>query len=106
MGKPKRMRFLASIRLHGTLFGIVGLAAGILYSFGGLIVDALVSAGLVTTSETPGLSRGTLMAFGALFAMPLIGAAAGVAVGLAEAILYNVFARWLGAIDVDLQRKP
>jgi len=45
---------------------LLGLLAGILYSFGGLIIDILVSFGWITSSETPGLSYGTVFAFGAL----------------------------------------
>ena len=40
----------------------VGLVCGVLYSFGGLVVDLL----------TIGLNLGTLMAFGALVGMPLV----------------------------------
>ena len=40
----------------------LGLGCGVLYSFGGLVIDAL----------TVGLNAGTLMAFGALVGMPLI----------------------------------
>lgn len=50
----------------------VGLVLGIVYSFGGLLIDSLVSLGWVTSSETSGLSMGTVLAFGALIGMPLI----------------------------------
>ena len=33
---------------------VLGLLAGIIYSFGGAIIDILVSAGWVTSDETPG----------------------------------------------------
>ncbi|HSG08559.1 MAG TPA: hypothetical protein VLA36_09380 [Longimicrobiales bacterium] len=62
----------------------LGLVCGVLYSFGGLVVDLL----------TIGLNWGTLMAFGALLGMPLIFGAFGfccgvliaVAAGLLEAV--------------------
>ncbi|MFQ5677381.1 MAG: hypothetical protein ACE5G1_15945, partial [bacterium] len=77
---------------------LIGLILGILYSFGGLIIDALVSMGWITSAETPGLSFGTVLAFGALIGMPIIFATFGFIVGLIEAFLYNLFARWFGGI--------
>lgn len=63
------------------LGAIVGLVFGLIYSFGGLMVDSLVSLGWMTSSETPGLSVGTLLAFGALIGMPLIFGVLGFLVG-------------------------
>ena len=74
--------------LRGAAVGaLVGLALGVLYSFGGLIVDLL----------TIGLNWGTLMAFGALLGMPLVlggvGMAAGVLVGLVTKVFQSKRAR-------------
>ncbi len=82
---------------------ILGLAAGILYSFGGLIIDTLVSLEWITSSETPGLSYGTVLAFGALIGMPIIFAVFGFAAGLVVAILFNLIAKWFGGINVDFE---
>jgi hypothetical protein len=49
----------------------VGLACGVLYSVGGLIVDLM----------TIGLNWGTAMAFGALVGMPILFAALGFVCG-------------------------
>ena len=85
---------------------MVGLVAGILYSFGGLIIDALVSIGWVssTSAPTPGLGFGTVLAFGALIGMPAIFAAFGYIVGLVEASIYPWLARWFGGIELDLEQ--
>lgn len=80
---------------------LLGLLAGIYYSFGGLLVDGLVSLGWIRSSETPGLTYGTVLAFGALIGMPLIAATVGFAVGLAEAVLYNWTVKWFGGIKID-----
>ena len=61
-----------STAMQGARWGaLVGLASGVLYSFGGLAVD------LVTT----GLNAGTAMAFGALIGMPVLGGLAGLGLG-------------------------
>ncbi len=89
-----------------TLLGaLIGLICGILYSFCGLIIDVLVSAGVLSSVSfsTPGLSFGTILAFGALIGMPVIFAALGLVLGLLEAIIYNLFAKWFGGIKVDFE---
>ena len=68
----------------------VGLIAGILYSFGGAIYD------LLTT--------GTALAFLALIGMPILFATFGFMVGLIEAFLYNLFARRIGGIELEIEQ--
>jgi len=67
------MRVLPTATKATRWFAFVGLACGVLYSFGGLIYDLL----------TVGLNWGTAMAFGALAGMP---------------ILFGVFGFVLGAL--------
>jgi hypothetical protein len=104
MTELKRIEVLSTAKLAAGVMALAGLIAGILYSFGGLIIDALVSGGLITTSETPGLSFGTVLAFGALIGIPIIFAIPGLIVGAIGAFLYNLAARWIGGIRVDLEQ--
>ena len=60
MARSKKIKVLSFAIFQGFLGTLLGLIAGICYSFGGLIIDVLVSMGWVTTSETPGLSYGTI----------------------------------------------
>ena len=70
------------------MFGaLIGLVLGIIYSVGGLIVDASVTLGWITSAETPGLSWGTVLAFGALIGMPIIFAIPGVVLGAIAALV-------------------
>ena len=101
MARSKKIKILSFAIFQGFLGTLLGLIAGICYSFGGLIIDALVSMGWVTTSETPGLSYGTLLAFGALIGMPIIFAIGGFILGIVEALLYNLVGRWIGGLDLD-----
>ncbi|MDE2900313.1 MAG: hypothetical protein OXN15_04730 [Chloroflexota bacterium] len=94
---------VSSARLAAAVMGLAGLAAGMLYAFGGALFDTLVTLGWVASAEsgslsTPGLGWGTVLAFGALVGMPLIFAAAGLVAGTVGAILYNVVARRVGGI--------
>ena len=88
MARNQQIKILSLARFQAVLFALLGLLAGIAYSFGGLIIDALVSIGWINTSETPGLSSGTILAFGALVGMPLIFAIFGFLAGAIEALLY------------------
>ena len=101
MKKLKKIKVFSFALFQALLFGLVGLLAGILYSFGGLAIDTLVSLDLIITNETPGLSYGTVLAFGALIGMPLIGAGAGFILGGIEAILYNLFAKYSGGVKIS-----
>lgn len=65
---PTAMRF-------GRWGAFFGLVCGVLYSFGGVVVDLL----------TIGLNRGTVMAFGALVGMPAIFGALGFLLGVITA---------------------
>ncbi len=91
---------LSFAKLQAFIFSILGLLAGIIYSFGGLILDILVTLGWISSGETPGLSIGTVLAFGALLGMPLIGATFGFFFGIIEALVFNVFSNWIGGIEI------
>ena len=103
MEKIKKIGVFSFAKFQALVGALIGLICGILYSFGGLIIDVLVSGGLLSSAamETPGLSYGTVLAFGALVGMPVIFATAGFLLGLVEAILHNLFARWFGGIKID-----
>jgi len=104
MAKIKKIKVLSFARFQALLVALLGLLAGIIYSFGGFIVDILVTLGWVSTTETFGLSYGTVLAFGALIGMPIIFAMFGLIVGAIGAVLYNIFARWFGGIELDFEQ--
>ena len=92
MARLKRIGIVFNAKLHGLTFGIAGLLCGIMYSFGGFFYE------LATNSLNPG----TALAFFALIGMPPIFAAAGIATGIAEALIYNVLTRWYRGVEMDL----
>lgn len=104
MVKLKKIGVVFSAKLLGIYGAGVGLILGILYSFGGAIIDTLVSLNILNTAETPGLSYGTVLAFGALIGMPLISAAIGLVGGAIGACLYNFISKRFGGIEIDIQQ--
>lgn len=99
----KKIKIFKFALFQGFLGMLLGLLAGIIYSFGGLILDILVSLEWITTDETPGLSYGTILAFGALIGMPLIFGAIGFFAGIIQAILFNLFCALFGDININFQ---
>ena len=100
MGTIKKLRILPFALFQAWLTTLLGLVCGILYSFGGLLIDAGVSLGWISGEAwgTPGLSYGTVLAFGALIGMPVIFGVIGFLGGIAEALLFNILSRWTGGI--------
>lgn len=96
----RKLEVFSFAKFQAILLGLIGLVCGIIYSFGGFVADTLVSLRLVSTPETPGLSLGTLLAFGALIGMPLIFALTGYFLGVVEALLYNYATRFLGSFSL------
>mgnify|MGYP005733934757 CR=1 FL=1 len=88
----KPVSILSMVTMHTMAMGLLGFFAGMLYSVGGLTIDTLVTIGWITSNETLGLSYGTVLAFGALIGMPMIGAVVGCVIGVAVACLNNMLA--------------
>jgi len=101
MESSNKLNLFTFAKFQALLMTLVGLFAGILYSFGGLILDTLVTVGWITSNETPGLSHGTILAFGALIGMPIIFGIVGFLGGILEAILYNYFSNWFGKFPIQ-----
>ena len=102
MNKLKKINTLSFAKFQALLMGLTGVLFGILYSFGGLFIDTLVSLEIVSPelASTPGLSFGTVLAFGALIGMPLLFAFLGFFFGIIEALLFNLVAKRFGGIQV------
>lgn len=104
MNKISKLGILSFARFQAIILGLIGLLLGVLYSVGGLLVDALVSANLLdpVAMSTSGLSMGTAMAFGALIGMPVILAVIGFGSGIIQAIVFNLFAKRFGGVRLNI----
>lgn len=102
MAAPRKVGIVPTAGLVGAGMASLGLLAGVAYSFGGAVFDLLVSLGWVSSPSsgawsTPGLGRGTALAFLALIGMPLIFGVVGLVAGAVGAVLYNGVTRVVGA---------
>ena len=59
----------------------------------------------MTSSETQGLSNGTVLAFGALIGIPIIFLISGYLLAIIEAILYNFSTKWFNGLKLDFEFK-
>ena len=100
----KKIGVLSLAKFQGAMMGVMGIIAGAIYSIGGLIIDTLVTFDVVRSTETPGLSHGTLLALGALIIMPLLFAAYGFVIGAVSALIYNLVAKWVGGIEMEIEK--
>ena len=103
MKQLKKINVLQFAKFQSILIAMVGVICGIVYSFGGLLVDILVTMNFLSeeSMSTSGISLGTLLAFAALVGMPLIFGVMGYILGIVEAILFNLFAPWFGGIKTN-----
>jgi hypothetical protein len=106
MGKIKKIGLFFSGKIFAIYGAGLGLVLGVLYSFGGAIKDILVSLGWITSTDTSGLSYGTLLAFFALVGMPLIFASFGFLMGLFGALIFNYTSKIFNGLDLDIKLDP
>lgn len=102
MKRIKKIGVLSFAKFQAFLGLIFGLILGIIYAFGGLLIDVLVSLEWITSNETPGLSYGSILAFGALIGMPLILSCIGFILGILEAIFYNFTTKWFDGLNLEI----
>lgn len=101
MQRIKRVDVRDTSRFFAYVAGILGVLLGIVYAFGGLIMDSLVSLGVINGIDTPGLSTGTILAFAALIGMPIIFLILGACFGAILAFAYNSYAKRFGGISIE-----
>lgn len=86
--------------MHIKRTGYIGIKAGLvlgaIYSFGGLIIDSLVSMGYLSPAKmgTTGLSYGSILAFGALIGLPVIGGTIGAIIAAVSAMIRSVIQKF------------
>ena len=104
----KKINILKYAKFQGLICAFVGLLLGFLYSFGGLAVDALVSFELtdpIIWEDTPGLSKGTLLAFIAIIVMPIYFGILGFIFGIFGAFLFNKLKHPFKNIDTNFKQE-
>jgi hypothetical protein len=107
MSNIKTISPISSAKFLAVLGTLIGFLCGLIYSFGGFLIDALVSMEFLSsgTFGTPGLSYGSLLAFGALIGMPLLLGAASFLLGLVAGLLYNGCSKGINGLHGYFNKK-
>ncbi len=93
------------ILFSGFIGLLLGALLGLIYTGGGFIIDCLASLNLISEESTsaPGLSYGTILAFGALLGMPIIFGIIRLAIDLVSAPLFNFIAPSIGGLPFTFE---
>lgn len=92
----KRVGPLSCAKIAGTLYAIIGLLIGAIFS----IISLASGLGANTSNSA---AFGALMGAGAIVAFPILYGGMGFLTTLIGAWLYNVLAGLVGGIELDLQ---
>jgi len=98
----KRIGALSCAKVTAVLYGVIGLIIGFFVSLFSLLISAVGS----TFSESSGSWFGALFGIGSIIFFPIFYAALGFIGGLIMAGLYNLVARMVGGIELDLEQQP
>ena len=92
----KRIGPMSCAKIAGTLYAILGIVVGGVFS-----LAALAGAFATSSEETPAFPM--LFGAAAIVVFPLLYGCLGFVMALISAWLYNVLAGWVGGIELDLQ---
>lgn len=97
----KKVGIWSAARILGAIYGVIGLLAGTIFAIISLVGSGIASATLGRNAPIawPGLFFGV----GAIVFLPLLYGVMGVIVGAISASLYNVFAKLLGGLELEVE---
>lgn len=91
----KRIGLLSIAKLYGAMYGLFGLLFGIFFA----LLSTVGMIGANDESMFPLAGMGLL----SVILMPLIYGAVGAVLGVIGALFYNLFAKWVGGIEIELR---
>lgn len=100
----KRVDPVSLAKLQGIIMALVGLVAALLMTLVGSLAGALFSS--FPEAENT-VSTGGILALGAgaIIFLPIAYGVAGFVGGLIGGLIYNLVAKWVGGIELELQEK-
>lgn len=100
MFKLKKIKPLSAAKISTLILAFFGLILGIVYSAIGIMINRLPTE--VLTAQ--GLESGSIILFKPvmILIMPILYAIIGFISGLVGAWIYNLAARWVGGIEIEL----
>ena len=101
----KRIGVWSAGKVSGAIYAVLGLVFGLFFALVGLLA-ALIGAGSSGTQEgvMGAMGMGLFGGVASLVVLPIFYGILGLVSGLIGAFLYNVVARVIGGVEVDLSR--
>ena len=93
----------SAAKLSGAMYGAMGLIFGVVFGLLSLLGMGLASQFAADSPEAPPAFLGPLFGVGAIILFPLLYGVMGLIIGAISAALYNLFARMVGGLEVELQ---
>jgi hypothetical protein len=91
-----RVNPLSVAKLAGMLYTILGLI------FGAIISLVALAGGMAGNSDEPGAAMGAIFGVGAVILLPILYGGLGFVMTLLMAALYNMTARIVGGVQIDV----
>lgn len=92
----KRLGPLSLAKVSGLVYGVFGLFAGCVFALVSLV-------GGVASDNSDGPVLGALFGVGAVVFLPIVYGGLGFVMSLVMAGLYNVVAKWVGGIEIQIE---
>jgi len=98
----KRVGPVSLAKILGIIYAIFGFVVGLFFSFFMLMGTVLGSV----LEDSPEPLVGMIFGFGSVVAFPILYGVLGFIGGIITAGIYNIVARWIGGIEIELEEKP
>lgn len=95
MVKIKMIDALSLGKISGILYAFIGFIVGVIMSFVSIIGASL--------GEPEAGIFGALFGIGAIILFPILYGVMGFVGGLISALLYNLIAKWIGGVEIELE---
>ena len=95
----KKLGVFSVAKIYAFIMAVLGFVVGLFYSFFGALA--------LTLEETQGTALGlsTTLGLAALVVIPVVYGIMGFVIGALGAFLYNIASKYLGGIELDIEKK-
>ena len=98
----KKIEVASVAKLSGAMYATMGLLAGVIFSFFSLITSSMFTRG--QSGINPGSMFGVL-GVASIIVLPIIYGIMGFVAGAIGALIYNLFAKLVGGIEIQTEEK-
>jgi len=98
----KRVSPMSAAKIGGILGVLVGLAIGACISLVMMAASSMITMAAKPEDGTPGAIVGMIFGAGAIVVVPIVYGTMSFIMGALYAALYNVAAKWMGGLEIEV----